>query len=278
MVGGSSAGKAGGEAGMAGGEAGSGAGLTARALRASTAGGRMWLIAAGNLGSTGSTGSTGNKGNKGNIGRSGKAGDRCGARLGGFTLIEVLVAMLVLAIGALGAGAMLLQARRASEQSARISAAVLLAARAADGMRANPAAMAAADADNPYLQLDYDSLADAAGVDSGAGAGAAEPSADCSIAACDSGALAQADLAALRHSLLSQYPPGRMRICRDSAVWDSAGAALRWDCDGVASAPVVIKIGWRVAADVVGNGAAASDAAVLVAVPLVSQVAAGALP
>ena len=71
---------------------------------------------------------------------------------GGFTLIEVLVALLVLAVGALGAGALVLQARRAAQQSVRLSAAVQLAAVAAENMRANVVASAAADADNPYLQ------------------------------------------------------------------------------------------------------------------------------
>lgn len=177
----------------------------------------------------------------------------------GFTLIEVLVALLVLAVGALGAGAMLLQARRAAQQSSRLSAAVQLAARAAESMRANRVASAVADSANPYLQLDYDALAD--GPPAGADAD------DCSAAACDSAALAAADLAGLRQNLYTHYSLGRIKICRDSAWWNAASATMRWECNGAAAAPVVVKIGWRLRH--ASGGEAAGGAPVLVALPLV---------
>lgn len=176
---------------------------------------------------------------------------------GGFSLIEVLVALLVLAVGALGAGAMVLQARRAAQQSVRLSAAVQLAARTGESMRANRAASAAADAANPYLQLDYDALAD----------GPPALAGDCSGAACDSAALAAADLAALRLDLFTHFPLGRIKICRDSAWWHAGAAAMRWECNGVAAAPVVVKIGWRQRH--ASGGEVAGGAPVLVALPLV---------
>lgn len=179
---------------------------------------------------------------------------------GGFSLIEVLVALLVLAVGALGAGATLLAAGRSGHQAALLSAAVQLAAGAAERMRANTAAMRAGDALNPYLQLDYDALA--AGPPAAAG--------DCRANPCDSATLAAADLAALRQQLFERFPLGRLRICRDGAWWDAAAAALRWDCDGAASAPVLIKIGWRQRGS--DDGAAAGNAPVMLAVPLVAGV------
>ncbi len=180
---------------------------------------------------------------------------------GGFTLIEVLVALIVLASAALGAGATVLAARRAGQQSSLLSAAVHLAARVADSMRANPAVSAGADAANPYLQLDYDALAD------GPPAAAGD---DCTSGACDGAALAAADLAALRLNVFEHYPLGRIKICRDGAAWDAASGALRWECDDAGGAPLVVKVGWRErAGGMVGDGAAAGGAAVRVALPVV---------
>lgn len=173
----------------------------------------------------------------------------------GFTLIEVLIALLVLAIGALGASSLILQARRAAQQSSLSSSAVHLAARAADAMRANAIA-AALDASNPYLQLDYDALAD----------GPPRAATDCSATPCDSAALAEADLAFLRRTMFDHFPLGRIKICRDGAAFDSAAMALRWQCDGSSGVPAMIKIGWR--QRVADGGAAAGAAPVIIALPL----------
>jgi type IV pilus assembly protein PilV len=182
----------------------------------------------------------------------------------GFTLIEVLVALLLLATGALGAGVMVLAAHRAGQQSSLTSAASQLAARVGESMRANPGASGAADGLNPYLQLDYDALADGAPADSG----------DCSAALCDSASLAAADLSAVRRTLYDAYPLGRIKICRDGQWWDPSALAMRWECDGAGGAPVVVKIGWR--QRLAAGGAAAGEAPVLVALPLVLPMAAGA--
>lgn len=187
----------------------------------------------------------------------------CG-RCSGNTLIEVLVALAVLAIGALGASSLLLKSSRAAHHSSLLSAAVQLAARAGESMHANALAMAAVDAANPYLQLDYDALAD----------GEPPPAPGCSEDACDSAALAQADVAALRRALFEGYPPGRVKICRDGAAWDAGAADLRWDCDGAAGAPVVVKIGWR--ATITNGAAPASGAPLLVALPVLASRAGGA--
>lgn len=175
---------------------------------------------------------------------------------GGFTLIEVLIALLVLSIGALGASILILQARRAAQQSSLMSAAVHLAARAADAMRANSIASAGADAGNPYLQLDYDALAN----------GPPGDVADCSNGACDSGALAEADLAMLRRALFHHFPLGRIKVCRDGAVFDAASNTLRWQCDGAAGTPVLVKIGWR--QRMADSGDAAGGAPVMIALPV----------
>ena len=156
---------------------------------------------------------------------------------GGFTLIEVLVALLVLAIGILGASATQLAALRSGHQSRLMSDGVRLAGLLADSMRANIEPMAAADPDNPYLQLRYDAATD------GAPASASQCLAG---AGCGAFQMAEADIDQVRQALHERFPGGRVAVCRDSGAWDAGRGALRWACDGASSgAPIVIKLGWR---------------------------------
>ena len=156
----------------------------------------------------------------------GRAGVRVGVRpssASGFTLIEVLVAALVLAIGILGASAAQLAALRTRHQSRLMSDGVQLAGVLADSMRANPGLTAAADANNPYLQLRYDAALD----------GAPEPASPClSGAGCSAAQLAEADMGQVKQALHAGFPGGRIAVCRDSSVWDAGRGALRWACDG----------------------------------------------
>ncbi|MDC8760565.1 type IV pilus modification protein PilV [Janthinobacterium fluminis] len=148
----------------------------------------------------------------------------------GFTLIEVLVAVLVLALGLVGGTALQLTALRTRHQSALLSGAVQLAAGMADKMRANSVQMSRPDADNPYLNLRYDVAADAEPAPPAQLCFAAQP--------CDSAQLAGADIYELKQQLRKTLPGGRLVICRDTK-------GLGWDCDSAPGAPIVIKLGWR---------------------------------
>jgi type IV pilus assembly protein PilV len=154
----------------------------------------------------------------------------------GFTLLEVLVAIFVLALGVIGAAGMQLTALRTRQQSALLSDAVQLASAMADKMRANVGQMKHADGANPYLNLDYD--------------GTAAPAAPAMLcfspaANCDSGQLAQFDIYESEQQISTRLPGGRLVICRDAQVWDPARRALTWACGGGAGAPIVIKLGWQ---------------------------------
>ena len=155
---------------------------------------------------------------------------------GGFTLLEVLVAVFVLAIGVLGAAATQLTALRTRHQSSLMSNGVQLASSLADSMRANLETMRAADSANPYLRLQYD-VADGAPQAPGA---SCFPGDGCSAAQ-----LADAELYRFKDALHAGFPGGRAVVCRDSQVRDGARGALRWTCAGAAQAPIVIKLGWR---------------------------------
>jgi prepilin-type N-terminal cleavage/methylation domain-containing protein len=76
--------------------------------------------------------------------------------LRGFTLVEVLVALFVVALGVAGAAAVQALAVHAAGEAARLSDGVQLAASLAQRMRVNPVAMALPDGANPYLQFELD--------------------------------------------------------------------------------------------------------------------------
>lgn len=155
----------------------------------------------------------------------------------GFTLIEVLVAVFVLAVGVMGALAAQTVALRTRQDSALISHGVQLATSFADRMRANTAQMRVPDDANPYLRISYDAARD------GAPDSPAQP---ChSGAACDSAAMASFDIYELQHELHAGFPAARVSVCRDAVMWNEDEGSLSWDCTGSASDPIVIKLGWR---------------------------------
>jgi len=151
----------------------------------------------------------------------------------GFTLVEVLVALFVVALGVAGAAAVQTLAVRMADEAARLSDGLRLASSLAQRMRANPAAMALPDAANPYLQFDI-------------GAGAAMPAAGSCYgdADCDPVQMADFDLGETAALLAGRLPGARMRVCRDGQQPDADGL-LAWACSGEPGAPVAIKLGWR---------------------------------
>lgn len=161
----------------------------------------------------------------------------------GYTIIEVLVALFVLAVGVVGASAAQLAAQRTRQLAALGSDAALLATSFAARMQANVHMAGLPDGANPYLSLDYDALAD----------GPPTGGAPCfGASACDPMALAAFDLHETRQALHGSFPAGRIAVCRDGAPWDAARSRYRWECDGEPGAPVAIKVGWHGTADAPG--------------------------
>jgi type IV pilus assembly protein PilV len=178
---------------------------------------------------------------------------------GGFTLVEVLVAVFLLAVAVVGAAASQAVALQTRHQSGLMSDGVQIAATLAARMRANPAQMALADSANPYLQLNYDALA---------GSAAAAPAQLCHADAnCDSAQMAAFDLYETTQAVFAGFPGGRVLVCRDAAVWDTTAAALAWECTPGGGAPIVIKLGWRSPQPARPGGAAPFAPAVALVVP-----------
>ncbi|MFA9216874.1 MAG: type IV pilus modification protein PilV [Sphingomonadaceae bacterium] len=147
-------------------------------------------------------------------------------------MLEVLVAVVVLALGIVAGVAMQLAALRAHHQTALLSQASQLAANLAERMRANPLPAA----DNPYLSLNYDALAEPDPVPP-------QPLCYAPGPACGSAQLAHFDLYEVKTLVRDRLPGGRVLVCRDAAMWQ--GGQLRWACTGNAAAPLVVKVGWR---------------------------------
>ena len=152
----------------------------------------------------------------------------------GFTLLEVLIAVFVLALGIVGGVSMQLAAMRARYQSTLLAQASMLATATAERIRANRAQMQLPAGANPYLTLDYDVLDNPAPT---------APAALCHATPCDAAQLAWFDLYQIKLALRDQLPGGRVVICRDAGLW--TGGTLLWSCSGGAAAPLVIKVGWR---------------------------------
>jgi type IV pilus assembly protein PilV len=142
------------------------------------------------------------------------------ARERGFTLVEILVALFVLAVGVVGAAAAQSMAAHTRHASAQTSAAVQFANALAEHIAANPAQLAVPDSDKVYMQE--------AGVpwhcDS----------------ACSPEQLAATERDAIAAAVARAFPGGQLRVCRDTPT-----TPLAWDCVPGAGALLVVKIGWR---------------------------------
>lgn len=156
----------------------------------------------------------------------------------GFALVEVLVALFVLALGVIGAAGMQLAAMQATQQANYESAALRLATEMADKLRANGQKMASDVNGNPYLPLAYHSTSEV---------GPQQPDKLCHIATCNPAELARYDIYEWNKRIRQSLPGGRVVICRDAKPWDAGPGALRWDCHaGYADdSPIVIKLGWH---------------------------------
>ncbi|MFT5589969.1 MAG: type IV pilus assembly protein PilV [Bradyrhizobium sp.] len=157
-------------------------------------------------------------------------------------LIEVLVSLLVLALGVLGLLALLFSSMRVARQVDAESVALHLAIDIADQLRGRASTTALA-------QFDFDA-ASSAGV-------SAVSSTRCygSSGACNDNQLAAFMVDEWRSWMTARLPAGRLRICRDTTPWQVSSKTWRWECDAgaSASAPLWIKLGWQARATFAGD-------------------------
>ncbi|WP_043422023.1 type IV pilus modification protein PilV [Cupriavidus basilensis] len=160
----------------------------------------------------------------------------------GFTMLEALVAIVVLAIGVLGVANLLIKSFRFSQQASYDTLALQLASDMADRMRANNAQMLASNSGYFF--------------DTSTGAPAVPTGANFFTTPCASGSTVCAanmvtfDLAEWTRRVQTALPGGRAVICRDSSIYSNA-AGYTWACNATAGgtgqasdSPIVIKMGW----------------------------------
>ena len=155
-------------------------------------------------------------------------------RTQGFSLVEVLVSMLVLTVGLIGAAMMQLHAFRTTEQSNFHDTAVTLARQIADEIRANNVEMIKATGPNQFIPLSFS-----------ASSSAGTTPANCYTGVCNAAAMAGQNIVEWKRRIEEVLPDGRLEICRDTAPVDSNGDFVWCGAGGSpASGPITIKVGW----------------------------------
>lgn len=166
------------------------------------------------------------------------------SRMSGFSLIEVMIAILVLALGVVGAASMQLIALQVARQSSFQTTALYLALQMADSIRIHTHHLKNGDAHHPYLAIDYRS-ADGQTVPIDGNSHCYGKEAQCSV-----DQLIRFEIALWLRHLRKELPGARVRVCRDAQPWDAGSQQYTWNCtQGTAAdtnVAVVIKIGWPV--------------------------------
>lgn len=161
----------------------------------------------------------------------------------GFTLLEVLVAVLVLSFGLLGIAGLLLATVQNNTVAAQRTTATFLAQDMADRIRSNVNSMKPVKPDpvnknqviaNPDY-YDYNSQGTNANCHS------STPTGNCANAQ----AVAQRDLFLWNQQIATSLPGGQGVVCRDLTPDDGSSFAAS-QCDGNSTSPWVIKIFWSV--------------------------------
>jgi type IV pilus assembly protein PilV len=150
-----------------------------------------------------------------------KAINRQSKAAAGFTLLEVLVAVVVLSIGLLGLASLQVSGLRFNHSAYLRTQATLLAEELADRMRANRPGFNANNYDNP----------------------AAAFNAACrTIAGCAPAQMAQNDIAEWQQALATLLPNGQGVVCLDAVPIEAASTPAAPSCDG--GNTYAIKIWW----------------------------------
>lgn len=157
------------------------------------------------------------------------------AAIAGFSLLEVLVSIIVLTVGLLGASGMLLSAMRTTSESGNFSTAVNLARELSEKARANKAVSVKTTADNAYLVAEWKS--------GDTVPGASTAGTTCISSNCTNAQLASWDIKNWVERVNTILPGSRVTICFDSDPWDAGNSAYKWSCDS-SGRNLVVKIGW----------------------------------
>jgi type IV pilus assembly protein PilV len=159
----------------------------------------------------------------------------------GVALIEVLVALVILAIGLLGTAGLQLASMRSNQFTAQAALATQLARDYEEIVQLVPSAsISASEGTSTFSVLDT-SVAGTATVTDCKGASVT----------CTKVQLSQYMLNDWKARVMTELPGGRAKVCRDSTPKETTGAAAglyRWNCDDQGDM-LMIKIGWAARTD-----------------------------
>ncbi|NTV09649.1 MAG: type IV pilus modification protein PilV [Zoogloea sp.] len=154
----------------------------------------------------------------------------------GFSLIEVLVAIVIMAIGLLGVAGLNLIALRGTQDAGNRTVATELAYEIAERMRANPGARASYNSGAAI-----DTTATPPDCFSNACTGAQQALQDRILWARSINNMSITDTTA--RALQARLPDGQAAVCIDSTPNDGTPATPA--CDNAANAPFVVKLWWN---------------------------------
>ena len=157
------------------------------------------------------------------------------------TLVEVLVALVIFALGMLGAGGLIVSSLRASQLSTTASVANALARDYGEVMQMIPATVIAtgvAGASNTFTIDTDDSMT--------------EPSEKCKTNACTPAQMVAASNWEWAQRVKNALPGGRAVVCKDTSPRGSDGL-YQWDCD-TSGTLMVVKFGWTAKTGPAGTG------------------------
>lgn len=159
-------------------------------------------------------------------------------RNSGFSIVEVLVSIVILAIGVIGAAGMQLAAVRAARQTMYQTFVSHLAAEMGDAIRAGERWASKNSSADPYLGANFDAVL---------AAEPTPPARSCYSDDCNPTEFAAFEIHEWKMRIRNAVPGGQFLICRDSSPWSGDQNSLIWECrDGEAgTAPIVVKLGWQ---------------------------------
>ena len=153
----------------------------------------------------------------------------------GFSLLEVLISIIVLSIGLLGAVGMLMAAVRSTNESGSFTAAVALVRELSEKARINKSIAARNGPANAYVVPDWKS--------GDALPGGGTHSACIGVAAkCNAASLADWDIRTWLVRVNDTLPDARVAVCFDDAPVAEDGSPA-WDCSKTGRS-LVVKLGW----------------------------------
>lgn len=153
----------------------------------------------------------------------------------GFSILEVLIAIIILSVGMLGAVGMQTTAMQSNKEARNQAAATTLARELAEKMRGNhTVAIKTVAADNPYI---FDTtLVGASSI--------AAPPVNCFTDGCPTVKDAASwDVADWQGRVMAALPTPRVKVCFDKDPFDADGKA-RWGCTVPGGDVAVLKMSW----------------------------------